>query len=405
MKKADILQNQFTPRKEVKNRIIEPGCRKVTLIFSALLLLATTLCTGCSKFLQTRDYGYKRPSIFYKTETLKYNYTNKESGDYFRKKYNDYIENYKWPEAKQERDQILNELIYVIDAAHGQFERNFRVDKRALDFLSDITILGVNAAGAITGTTETKSILHAISGGIAGTEAAADKRFLADQTIEAILAQMHASMAADKLKIIQSMQNDSAQGPKKSAGAPKSKYTLEIGLSDIVSYEIKKAPGAKPTPTTRKKVPAKPDKVAGAPKYTLEMGVSDIVDYELKKATGANPALTTSDQVPAKPDGGQVPAKPDGDQDPAKAKIDFTDAPKYTLEMGLSDIVEYYYDGTVARAVPNLTKLAKDQEQVNKNEVKKATGANPTQNPSDQSPEKSEVSTNPQKPKEEQKLK
>lgn len=223
MMRADILHNLFPQRKRVGDMVIDLSCSKATLIFSALLLLATTSCTAWNN-IHNLDYGYKRPFNFEDPKYLKNDYTNPNNPKWFRHQYDVDMAANDFDNARLERDQILSELMYAIDAAHGQYERNTRIGKDTLDFISDIGILGTNAAGTVTGTAEIKSILHAISGGIASTQSAATNRFLADQAIEAIQTQMRAQMKERKADIIKNMQQDVK------------KYTLDMGLSDIVNY-------------------------------------------------------------------------------------------------------------------------------------------------------------------------
>ena len=179
---------------------------------------------GCANS-KYKDYGYERPFEFENKKMANHNYLAKRgSKDYFRNTYDDAIKANNTNGAVQERNAILSELMYMVDGAHGEFERNTRFWKDAADFFADIAVLGVNGAGTVTGGAETKAIMNAIAGGITGSKLAVNKDLFQEQAIEAIESQMNASMKDRKAQIIISMRNDV------------STYPLELGLSDVVNY-------------------------------------------------------------------------------------------------------------------------------------------------------------------------
>ncbi len=200
------------------------------LVPVAVIVLGAVLSTGC-RIDKLRDHGYARPYTFDNPKYVKHDFkscafrTNYDSLMVQSRTNSDTNAVAKLREnAKDERNAILGELIYLIDASHGEYERNVRVGKSSLDLLGDLAILGVNSAGAIVGAAETKTILHVISGGIEGSQLAVNKRMLQDQALEAVQAQMRASMKDHKADIINCMKNNIQD------------YPLEMGLSDIVQY-------------------------------------------------------------------------------------------------------------------------------------------------------------------------
>jgi hypothetical protein len=189
----------------------------------ALLMLLMFATSGCA--LLPPDYGYKRPFAFgpdkqklaeYKTGEFRVTYdalarqgvTNQE----------------KSAEARLERNRIVTELLYSIDAAHGQFTRDSLANKGWLDVGSDFAILGLSGAGAVVGGAGTKAILAAIVGGVQGAQLTVNKRVFREQAIEALEAEMSAAMMARKAEILERM--------KKSVD----EYSLDLALSDIVEY-------------------------------------------------------------------------------------------------------------------------------------------------------------------------
>lgn len=175
--------------------------------------------TGCKSM---RDYGYARPYKFGDQKFVSHDYSSRA----FRARYDALLTNMppNLEGAKAERNAILHELMYMIEASHGEFERNSRAWKSAADFLTDVAVLGVNGAGTLVGGEATKSILHVVSGGLTGSQLALNKRLFAEQAVETIQAQMRASMKERKAQIISNMTNAATV------------YPLEMGLSDIVNY-------------------------------------------------------------------------------------------------------------------------------------------------------------------------
>ena len=182
----------------------------------SLLLLFIVTVNGC----KTPDWGYRKPFEFSSQKVRKLNYVDGS----FRRGYDEAKAANDEVAAKRERDQILSELMYVIDAAHGDYERAMQAHATAFEVVSDFALLGLAGAGATVGGAETKAIISAISGGVKGAELSVNKRVFRDKTIEALQAQMRAAQTRRKAEIIRRMKRPTAD------------YTLELGLSDIVQY-------------------------------------------------------------------------------------------------------------------------------------------------------------------------
>jgi hypothetical protein len=183
--------------------------------FSLLLLLIVTV-NGC----KSPDWGYSKPYNFASQKVRKHNYVDGS----FRRDYDQAKAANDEASARRERNQILSELMYIIDADHGDYERSTQAHATAFEVLSDFTVLGLTGAGAVTGGAETKSILSAIASGVMGAQLSVNKRVFRDKTIEALQAQMRAAQTQRKAEIISRMKQTTDD------------YTLELGLSGIVQY-------------------------------------------------------------------------------------------------------------------------------------------------------------------------
>lgn len=88
---------------------------------------------------------------------------------------------------KQSRNEILSNLILLMDIRYHQYERAFYNVGATAGSAFDIAVLGMTAAGAVSGGAETKAILSAIAAGLTGTRLALEKNFLYEQTSPMIM--------------------------------------------------------------------------------------------------------------------------------------------------------------------------------------------------------------------------
>jgi hypothetical protein len=184
------------------------------------VIICLLLLVGCKYGAAERISGYKRP----------FNFTSEKirSRDYhsnaFRSNYNHLVTIGKTDQARTERNEILSELIFMIEAESGNYERNLRFQKSGFDLISDLAQLGLTGAATVTGGAQTKSILAAIATGLKGSELAMNKRIFQDQAVEAIAAQMRAAQNTRKAKILEGM------------ALSIEAYPLDLGLADIVQF-------------------------------------------------------------------------------------------------------------------------------------------------------------------------
>ncbi len=142
----------------------------------------------------------------------------------YRARYDHYFANFSTARAKTERNKIMFEMMVSIDNQHQLYMTEFRNSKARKDVLTDFVVLGLNAAGAVTGGEAIKSILSATSAGVVGASTSIDKEYLANLTIQAIDSQMSANIINARNTIIQKMAN------------PVEQYPLEAALQDVLIY-------------------------------------------------------------------------------------------------------------------------------------------------------------------------
>jgi len=104
-------------------------------------------------------------------------------------------------ERREIRGTAVSQRMRFVDAHYALLEDELRRTRSTLDFTSDITIISLNAVGALIGPASTKAILHAISGGLVGARASAEKNFFFDQSTQVIIPKMQALRAAKRAQI------------------------------------------------------------------------------------------------------------------------------------------------------------------------------------------------------------
>jgi hypothetical protein len=124
------------------------------------------------------------------------------------------------------RNQILSELIYLVDQNYYTFENHFYGSQATFSTAADAANLGLTAAGAVTGTTEIKSILSATATGVTGFRTSVEKNFFDQQSRAAVVTKMRA-LRATQLATIQD-ENHMKAGV--------TAYSLEAGISDVNAY-------------------------------------------------------------------------------------------------------------------------------------------------------------------------
>lgn len=127
-------------------------------------------------------------------------------------------------EQRAYRDEIINSRLRAIDLRFTEFEKALTKDMAAINVGTDWAVIGLGAAGALVGSTTTKSILAAISGGLTGAKGAIDKNLFYSKTLPALFAQMDAMRKSVLLRIRKAMRDGTAD------------YPLEQALIDVDDY-------------------------------------------------------------------------------------------------------------------------------------------------------------------------
>jgi len=122
------------------------------------------------------------------------------------------------------RDRLVWLCVELVDTNYDVIRKGLYGRTSWADFASSTVVLGINAAGTVTGDAELKAILHAVSGAVEGTSAAFAKSILQNQGIPAVLAQMESGRAA-KLLVI-------------TAGLTKNIHDYPVGaaIHDVAEY-------------------------------------------------------------------------------------------------------------------------------------------------------------------------
>jgi hypothetical protein len=124
------------------------------------------------------------------------------------------------------RNQILNELIFLIDQNYEAFESHFYGSQAALNVGGDFVNLGLTGVTSVTGSAHLKSVLSAIATGTTGLKTSIDKNFFDQQTRAAIVQKMRA-LRATELATIRDEHH---------MKAGLTDYNLETGLADVFAY-------------------------------------------------------------------------------------------------------------------------------------------------------------------------
>jgi len=125
---------------------------------------------------------------------------------------------------REKRNEILNDLIFLVDVNYNTRASRLYGEKTWTDFGGSIAVLGINAVGAATGAGELSRAMNAVSALIVGTKASVEKDLLQNQGIVAIIAKMNAGRAMALLSLQTGMKN------------PIDVYSLQAGLVDVGTY-------------------------------------------------------------------------------------------------------------------------------------------------------------------------
>ncbi len=126
---------------------------------------------------------------------------------------------------KHIRDEVVYGRLRAYDIEFKKFEKALAGDNNTFSIGSEWVVLGLNAAGAVTGGAGTKAALAAASAGIVGAEGVVDKDLFYQKTIPALLA----AMEAGRLKALVPI--------KTGLGKSDADYSLDQALVDLGAYD------------------------------------------------------------------------------------------------------------------------------------------------------------------------
>jgi hypothetical protein len=123
-----------------------------------------------------------------------------------------------------QRNQILNELLYLTDVNYFDFQSQLYRGRALFETTTDLAMIGLGAAGALVGSSVTQALLAAISGGIAGGRVSVNKNYFHEASTQALIAKMDAARKA-KLDLM-----------RKAMTLEATDYPLAQGLADLAEY-------------------------------------------------------------------------------------------------------------------------------------------------------------------------
>jgi hypothetical protein len=123
-----------------------------------------------------------------------------------------------------QRNNILEDLIFLIDVNYHQFESDLYKGRALFDTTTDLALIGLGAFGTLIDASGTQAILAAISTTISGGRVSITKNYFREQTINALISTMRASRKA-KLNFIRDAETLGL-----------GEYSLSQALVDIVDY-------------------------------------------------------------------------------------------------------------------------------------------------------------------------
>ncbi len=126
--------------------------------------------------------------------------------------------------TKQQRNDIINDFILMIDSRYDHVEKHFYDSKAWTDFGGSVVGTGLGTAAVLTGSSAAKTTLAALVTAIESTKTSFSKDVLQGQNMIAITAQMRKLRSQKLLQIRQSM----AQSP--------ADYPLSEAFIDLMAY-------------------------------------------------------------------------------------------------------------------------------------------------------------------------
>lgn len=123
------------------------------------------------------------------------------------------------------RSRFAHEILPIVDEYHENYKNELRMNFSTTNFIFDFSILGLNALGTVLGGDTTKAALAAAAAGLGGTKLAINEHYFQEKTLTAIVNQMDALRAKEKMMILKKLHNHNV-----------SEYPLSAVEYDLLVY-------------------------------------------------------------------------------------------------------------------------------------------------------------------------
>jgi hypothetical protein len=123
-----------------------------------------------------------------------------------------------------QRDRIIMARLTLIDLHYTDFVQQFSTGKKDFDTGADVTVLTMNAAGALIESATTKGILHGVAGVVTGTRLSVDKNYFYERTIPVLIGAMDAKRREALIPLYQGLERDETQYPLARAWSDLNRY-------------------------------------------------------------------------------------------------------------------------------------------------------------------------------------
>lgn len=127
--------------------------------------------------------------------------------------------------TKEVRNKFIDGRMALYDIRYREFIQKLGGNKQILDTTSDILLLGLNAAGALTGGVQAKANLAAGAMMITGSKTSIDKNFYFEKTMPALISTMNNQRKVVLLRLLNGRKNQIDD------------YSMTQALADLFDYE------------------------------------------------------------------------------------------------------------------------------------------------------------------------
>ncbi len=122
------------------------------------------------------------------------------------------------------RNMGITNVLVVIDFRYSEFINNAGLEQRVKSITTDFVLLSLNLAGTAVGGAGIKTLLAALSAGVAGTNMAFDKSVIYETTVPALIMQMNADRTEKYRQILSGMNREIVE------------YSWAQAVRDLIDY-------------------------------------------------------------------------------------------------------------------------------------------------------------------------